>query len=84
MYPPEVPDYIVDKFNRAVAFMEQMKDIRDIYAYPGFNPKMKHGKRAGHRAINLNQQWRLLFCLDKTSIPHSIIVDYVDNGHYKP
>jgi len=82
-YPIGIPNFIVDNFIDAVSFLESMKDMRDIYSYPWFDPKKKHGKQKDHRWIRLNRQRRLLFRQDKTTDPITIVIDYVSDRHYE-
>ena len=74
------PPAVVKGFRKAIGFIRQAVDERDLYAMRGLNFKPLERDRAGQHSMKLNDQWRLIVELrgqaPKKRIGVIEIVDY--------
>lgn len=54
------PPAVVKGFRKAVGWIRQAVDERDLYALRGLNFKPLEDDRAGQHSMKLNDQWRLI------------------------
>jgi len=75
------PKGVVEAFFEAMFVIAGAKDIRDLYALKGFRVEKLKGSewKRGERSLRLNDQYRLIFILERDEQgPHISIVSLTD------
>lgn len=68
-------------FRKAINFIRDAKDIRDVQTYPAFRFEKLQGARAHECSIRLNDQWRLIFQIEKEPPPTSLKITAIEDYH---
>jgi toxin HigB-1 len=69
---------VVKAFRRQMNFVRKAVDERDFYAMKSLHFERLTGKRAGQHSIRLNDQFRLVFRIEKQPQKTAVIVELVD------
>lgn len=72
---------IVKSFRKATQFLRAAKDLRDVREMRGLRFEELKGDRAGQYSVRLNDQFRLVFQLDRTTTPPTIRIDSIEDYH---
>lgn len=72
---------IVKSFRKATQFLRAAKDLRDVREMRGLRFEELKGNRAGQCSVRLNDQFRLVFQLDRTTTPPTIRIDSIEDYH---
>jgi len=73
---------IVKAFRKAVGFLSQCADERDIRAIRGYRFKQLEGKRRHQWSLRLNDQWRLILEFKRDDEGKAILVVDVEDYHH--
>lgn len=79
--PKKYPKAVVKKFLAAITIIRSIESERDLYTMPGMRFEKLEGKRGNNneRSLRLNDQWRLIICIQKDELGKYIyIIDVVD------
>jgi len=76
-----LPVPIVQAARRKVRIMRNAVDERDLYAMKSLHYEKLGGKRDGQRSIRLNDQWRIIFLIDRDCDPLEVEILEISN-HY--
>lgn len=79
--PKRIPKEIVREFDKAITFLAMCRSYKEMEAYGKFNPKPKNPPWKGYRAINLSQQWRLLFKIERVDDQTVVFIDEIRGDH---
>lgn len=77
----EYPKGVVDAFFEVMLIIDGAKDIRDLYALKGLRVEKLKGSewKRGERSLRLNEQYRLIFILERDEHgPHILVVSLTD------
>jgi toxin HigB-1 len=77
-----LPVQIVQVARRRIRFLKQAADERDLYAMASLHYEKLQGKREGQRSIKLNDQWRLIFTIDRECDPLELVILEISK-HYE-
>ena len=72
---------IVRAYRKAVGFLSQCVDERDIRAIRGYRFKQLEGKRSHQYSLRLNDQWRLILELKRDERGKTVVVIDVEDYH---
>lgn len=76
-----LPLAVVRSFNRKRNLLDAATDERTLRNWKSLHYEKLQGDREGQRSIRLNDQWRLVFTLDETTIPPVIKVLEIEDYH---
>lgn len=77
-----LPVAVVQSARRKIRIIRQATDERDLRSLRSLHYEKLGGKRDGQRSIRLNDQWRLLFKIDRDCEPLEIEILEISN-HYE-
>jgi proteic killer suppression protein len=69
---------VVKAFRRQMNFIRNAVDERDFYAMKSLHFERLSGKRAGEHSIRLNDQFRLVFRIERAPSKTVVIIEIVD------
>lgn len=75
------PVSVLNSARRKLTVLRAAPDERTIRNWKSLHYEKLSGDRAGQHSIRLNDQWRLVFELDKESNPPSLFVIGIENYH---
>lgn len=76
-----LPVAVITSCRRKLVLLRAAPDERTLRNWKSFHYEKLSGDREGQRSIRLNDQWRLVFKLDTTSIPARILVLEICDYH---
>ena len=74
------PD-IVRAYRKAIGFIEQCSDERDLRAIRGYRLKQLEGNRQDECSLRLNDQWRLILQFVRDSDGKLVLIINVEDYH---
>lgn len=78
---PRLDQDIVRAFRRKVVFLQNALNEQDLYAQRSLHFEKLKGKRAHHRSIRLNDQWRLILELVTDDDGRLVIIIAIEDYH---
>ena len=76
-----LPDAVVTSYRRAINYIRQAVDERDIRKRKSFHFEKLQGDREGQYSLRLNLQWRLVVQLEGKAPSKVIVMCAVENYH---
>jgi proteic killer suppression protein len=72
---------IVRGYRKVLGAIEAAKDERDLYANKGLGFEKLSGDRRGQRSLRINEQWRVIVTIDKTTGGKEVVVVEIVDYH---
>ena len=68
-------------YRRVMQFIRAANDERDFYAMRSLNFEKLLGKRFGQYSFRINDQWRLIACIQKSEPKNTIVILEITDYH---
>jgi toxin HigB-1 len=75
------PDGVYISFVDLVRFITSIPDERILYNLPGLRPEKLHGKRKFEKSLRLNQQFRLIYRIEKDADGNFVFILDLEDYH---
>ena len=76
-----LPAPVIQSCQRKLQVLDAAPDERTLRNWKSLHYEKLKGDREGQRSIRLNDQWRLVFELDATTAPPTIVVLAIEDYH---
>lgn len=77
----KLPISVINSYRRKVVVLRAAPDERTLRNWKSLHYEQLKGDRKGLKSIRLNDQWRLVFELDNTTTPPTMLVDAIEDYH---
>ncbi|HAO32046.1 MAG TPA: type II toxin-antitoxin system RelE/ParE family toxin [Candidatus Competibacter sp.] len=77
----KLPIAVVKSARRKINFIKAAPDERSLVNWKSLQFEYLSGNLEGFCSIRLNKQWRLVFTLEKTCNPPSVIIHSIEDYH---
>lgn len=77
----KLPVAVIKSCRAKLLFLRSIADEKDLRNWKSLHYKKLQGDREGQRSIRLNDQFRLVFTLDKEATPTKITILAVEDYH---
>lgn len=72
---------LVRAYRKRIQLIRAMRDETDLYGFPGLKPHRLAGKRKGQSAVRINDQYRLLYKLERDEAGTVFVVREITDYH---
>jgi len=76
-----LPVAVIDAFRKKLTVLEAAPDERTLRNWRSLHYEKLSGTRKDQRSIKLNDQWRLTFRLDASTLPPTLKVIAIEDYH---
>src|SRR5262249_22274989 len=76
-----VPLEVIDRFRSRIDLLRSAPDERTIRNWKSLHYEKLKGDRSNQRSIRLNKKWRLIFTIDESRNPKTIVILKVEDYH---
>ncbi|MYK32454.1 MAG: hypothetical protein F4051_12285 [Boseongicola sp. SB0670_bin_30] len=76
-----LPIAVISAARKKLFALEQAPDERTLRNFKSFNYKKLQGTKDGRRSIRVNDQYRIIFTLDNSTVPPTVRVLDIGDTH---
>jgi toxin HigB-1 len=77
----KLPFPVIKSCREKLVVIEAAPDERTLRNWKSLRFKKLEGERNGERSIRINDQWRIVFTIDESSVPPTIAILAIEDYH---
>lgn len=77
----KLPTAVINSYRRKLVILKAAPDERTLRNWKSLHYEQMKGDLKGYRSIRLNDQFRLVFELDTTTTPPTLLVESIKDYH---